>query len=74
MVRGRNPAAEALGLKPKEGNFSHGHIKSVSNDQQIVEDNRVFMGGIPFQMQEEEVREMCESFGRLKNFNLIKDN
>ncbi len=24
-------------------------------------------------MHEEEVREMCESFGRLKNFNLIKD-
>ena len=38
------------------------------------EDNRVFMGGIPFSMPESEVREMCESFGRLKSFNLIKDN
>jgi hypothetical protein len=31
------------------------------------------MGGIPFQMHEDEVRDMCESFGKLKNFNLIKD-
>ena len=38
------------------------------------EDNRVFMGGIPFTMTEPEVREICESFGRLKSFNLIKDN
>jgi RNA recognition motif-containing protein len=32
------------------------------------------MGGIPFQMQEDEVRSLCESFGKLKSFNLIKDN
>ena len=38
------------------------------------EDKRVFMGGIPFSMTEPEVREICESFGRLKSFNLIKDN
>ena len=31
------------------------------------------MGGIPFTMSEDEVRDMCESFGRLKQFNLIKD-
>ena len=42
--------------------------------EQINEDRRLFMGGIPFQMQEEEVRKMCESFGKLKSFNLIKDN
>ena len=38
-----------------------------------LEDKRVFMGGIPFQMQESEVRQLCESFGKLKSFNLIKD-
>ena len=31
------------------------------------------MGGIPYNMSEVDVRKMCESFGRLKNFNLIKD-
>ena len=38
-----------------------------------LEDKRVFMGGIPFQMQDDEVRQLCESFGKLKSFNLIKD-
>ena len=36
-------------------------------------DNRIYMGGIPYNMSEMDVRKMCESFGRLKNFNLIKD-
>jgi splicing factor U2AF 65 kDa subunit len=37
------------------------------------EDNRIFMGGIPFSMTESKVKEICEAFGRLKQFNLIKD-
>jgi len=37
------------------------------------EDNRVFMGGIPFNMSEVEVSKICASFGKLKSFNLIKD-
>ena len=37
------------------------------------EDHRIFMGGIPFSMNEQEVRDMCEGFGKLKSFNLIKD-
>ena len=36
------------------------------------EDNRIFMGGIPFTMTEAQVREICEAFGKLKQFNLIK--
>jgi splicing factor U2AF subunit len=31
------------------------------------------MGGIPYNMSETEVKKMCEAFGRLKSFNLIKD-
>lgn len=31
------------------------------------------MGGIPLAMTEQEVKKMCESFGRLKSFNLVKD-
>ncbi len=45
-----------------------------SDDKFFAEDRRIFMGGIPFQMQEDEVRQLCESFGKLKSFNLIKDN
>lgn len=31
------------------------------------------MGGIPYNMSEADVKKMCESFGKLKSFNLIKD-
>lgn len=31
------------------------------------------MGNIPANMSDLEVRKMCESFGRLKTFNLVKD-
>lgn len=36
-------------------------------------DNRIYMGGIPYNMSEADVKSMCESFGKLKSFNLIKD-
>jgi RNA recognition motif-containing protein len=31
------------------------------------------MGGIPLYLKEEEVRKLCESFGILRYFNLIKE-
>lgn len=31
------------------------------------------MGNIPNSMSDADVRKMCESFGRLKSFNLVKD-
>lgn len=31
------------------------------------------MGNIPTYVEEENVRKICQSFGVLKNFNLIKD-
>lgn len=31
------------------------------------------MGNIPANLSDLEVRKMCESFGRLKSFNLVKD-
>ncbi len=31
------------------------------------------MGNIPANLTDQEVRKMCESFGRLKTFNLVKD-
>ena len=36
-------------------------------------DFKLYMGGIPLTMKDEEVRRMCESFGILKSFNLVKD-
>ena len=73
ISRGRNPAAESLGQKVKEKNFQDLNQTGASGEP-IIEDRRIFMGGIPFNMQEDEVRQLCESFGKLKSFNLIKDN
>jgi len=36
-------------------------------------DNKIYMGGIPLYLKEEDVRKLCESFGMLKYFNLVKD-
>jgi splicing factor U2AF 65 kDa subunit len=47
--------------------------KGVSSNIDDQRDNRIYMGGVPYNMSEIDVRKMCESFGRLKNFNLIKD-
>jgi len=40
-----------------------------------VEDspNKVFVGGLPNYLQDEQVREILTSFGQLKAFNLVKD-
>lgn len=57
-----------------ESNFSkQGEAKKGGFDDDEEEDRRIFMGGIPFNMSEKQVRDMCEAFGRLKSFNLIKD-
>lgn len=36
-------------------------------------ENKIYMGGIPPTMSDSKVREMCEAFGLLKSFNLVKD-
>eukprot|EP01017_Pseudomicrothorax_dubius_P004719 TRINITY_DN11013_c0_g1_i1.p1 TRINITY_DN11013_c0_g1~~TRINITY_DN11013_c0_g1_i1.p1 ORF type:complete len:263 (-),score=61.86 TRINITY_DN11013_c0_g1_i1:174-962(-) len=50
-----------------------------SKDIKVTEDTqegefKLYMGGIPNSMNEEEVRKLCESFGMLKYFNLGKDH
>ncbi len=36
-------------------------------------DHTLYMGGLPQYLQEDEVRKICESFGLLRYFNLIKE-
>ena len=31
------------------------------------------MGGLPLYLKDEDVRKLCETFGNLKYFNLVKD-
>lgn len=36
--------------------------------------NKIFIGGLPSYLNEEQVKELISSFGPLKSFNLVKDN
>lgn len=35
--------------------------------------NKLFIGGLPTYLSEEQVMELLKSFGELKSFNLVKD-
>eukprot|EP01016_Furgasonia_blochmanni_P037006 TRINITY_DN4309_c0_g1_i2.p1 TRINITY_DN4309_c0_g1~~TRINITY_DN4309_c0_g1_i2.p1 ORF type:complete len:320 (-),score=46.40 TRINITY_DN4309_c0_g1_i2:33-992(-) len=37
-------------------------------------DNKIYMGGLPLYLKDEDVKKLCESFGMLKYFNLVKDS
>jgi len=36
--------------------------------------NKIFIGGLPSYLNEEQVKELLSAFGQLKSFNLVKDN
>jgi splicing factor U2AF subunit len=36
--------------------------------------NKIFVGGLPSYLNEDQVMELLKSFGELKVFNLIRDN
>ena len=37
-------------------------------------ENKIFMGGLPTYLNEEQVQELLKSFGELKAFNLVREN
>ena len=37
-------------------------------------DNKIYMGGLPTYLKDDDVRKLCESYGMLKYFNLVKDS
>ena len=63
-----------IGADKKITTTIDGKTMTAEPKKEDEEDNRVFMGGIPFTMSEAEVSNMVASFGQLKSFNLIKDN
>ena len=66
-------SAKVIGVNTKIITTTDGRVVTDSKGEE-EEDNRVFMGGIPFTMSEVEVSKICASFGKLKSFNLIKDS
>ena len=37
-------------------------------------ENKIYLGGLPLYLNEDDVRKLCEAFGMLKNFHLVKDS
>ena len=78
LDRGKNPI-ESFAKQKNATHFTGGADfkepdrpeKKKAKDEEV--DNRIYMGNIPASMSDAEVRRMCESFGRLKSFNLVKD-
>jgi len=62
-----------VGADKKIVTTTDGRVVTTDAKGNDEEDNRIFMGGIPFAMTEVEVSKICASFGKLKSFNLIKD-
>ena len=47
--------------------------KNKSQSNKSKTDSKLYMGGIPATMDENKARSICESFGMLKSFNLVRD-
>ena len=50
------------------------HIPDVISTSVLVSINKVFIGGLPAYLQEEQMQELLKNFGELKAFNLVQEN
>ena len=50
------------------------HVPGVISTNVPDSINKVFVGGLPAYLNEEQVQELLKSFGELKAFNLIREN
>ncbi|VDO10452.1 unnamed protein product [Rodentolepis nana] len=62
-------------LTPKDGSSDTGrHIRvDVSNRKKYNNQNSIFVGNLPFSVNEEEVRNIFSQFGEIKGVRLIRD-
>jgi len=69
--RDYQPLPSSSGLETLGGRVTSlpGIVSTVVPDS----DNKVFVGGIPNYLNEDQVQELLTSFGQLKSFNLVKD-
>lgn len=58
-------------MKPREF-FQEKYLKK--NDlKSIGSDNKIYFGGFPLSFNDEQVKKICETFGKLKFFNLVRE-
>jgi hypothetical protein len=62
--------------RPKDygGPEMSSHVPGVVSTNVPDSINKVFVGGLPSYLNEEQVQELLNSFGELKAFNLVREN
>ncbi len=62
--------------RPKDygGEPIAGHVPGVVSTNVPDSINKIFVGGLPAALNEEQVQELLTSFGELKAFNLVREN
>lgn len=58
-------------VRPKEF-LAQKYLKKIDL-KSIGSDNKIYLGGFPLSFNDEQVRKICETFGKLKFFNLVRD-
>jgi len=64
------PVVQPQGANPNAPAFIPGIVSTNVPDSP----NKIFIGGLPAYLTEEQVKELLSSFGPLKSFNLVKDS
>lgn len=57
-------------MKPKDF-FNEKYVKK-NEMKSIGTDNRMYLGGLPLTFDDEQVKKICSTFGRIKYFNLVR--
>ena len=70
--RDYQPLPSSSGLESGNAN-ANAHLPGIISTVVPDSDNKVFVGGIPNYLNEDQVKELLVSFGQLKSFNLVKD-
>lgn len=47
--------------------------KNLDSLKNAGQENKIYLGGLPLSFMDHQVRKICETFGKLKFFNLVKD-
>ncbi len=67
------PSPEGIEVFFTSAFFQLQQIYRSSSLQMIDANERVFVGGLPYYLTEEQCRELLGSFGAIKSFDLVKD-
>lgn len=53
--------------------FEQKYLNKLDNLKNAGQDNKIYLGGLPLTFADHQVRKICETFGKVKFFNLVKD-